>query len=87
MEALRDYECVSCGFTEEKRGLPSWGWRCPKCGAVMLYIMTLPRPQAATDSMWPMMHPNFGHRPVEVKSWGHFNQLLKRHGKSNPLMD
>lgn len=82
---LRDYECVACGARREERGFPSTAFICGSCGSLMVYIMTLGTVQAATDALWPMIHPNLGHHPVEVKGWGHFKQLLKERGMTNSL--
>lgn len=85
MLAKRDYQCVNCGVVQETWGTPVMGLQCPACGAVMIYVITLSKAQPATDALWPMWHPHLGHRPVEVKGWGHFKQLLKERGLSNSL--
>jgi hypothetical protein len=82
---VRDYECISCGARREERGFPSTGFVCDKCGCLMQYVMTLGTVQAATDALWPMIHPHLGHKPVEVKGWGHYKQLLKERGLRNSL--
>jgi hypothetical protein len=51
----------------------------------MMYIVTLSKAQPPSDALWPMVHPHMGHDPVEVKSWGHYKQLLKERNLSNVL--
>lgn len=85
MRALRDFECRVCGKVRE---LMAHEWEFVLCcGMAMRPIITLGTVQCPTDRLWPMWHPNLGHEPVEVRSWGHFNALLRERGLSNPLMD
>jgi hypothetical protein len=58
---------------------------CTRCMRAMKPAITLRTIQPPTDALWPMWHPNLGHEPVEVRSWGHFKQLLKERNLSNVL--
>jgi hypothetical protein len=82
---LRDYECVACGARREERGFPSTGFICSGCGSLMRYVVTLSSAQHPAESMFPFVHPHLGDKPVTVKGWGHYKQLLKERGLSNAL--
>jgi hypothetical protein len=83
--ANRDFECVKCGKVVEANMPPHVGLVCSVDRSVMVPIISLSKAQPCTDALFPFWHPNLGHKPVEVKGWGHFKQLLRDRGVSNPL--
>jgi len=84
VRALRDFECPHCGALREVRAHP---WEFVLCHGAMRPVITVRQSQCPTDRLWPLVHEHLGHEPVLVKSWQHYNQLLKERNFSAPLMD
>ncbi len=84
MAVLRDLECRR-GHRRELRvdiGVPV---ACCACLRLMRPIISLGTVQCPTDRLFPFVHPHLSHKPVEVRSWKHYKQLLRERGASNEL--
>ncbi len=84
MLKLHDFYCETCKHNQEELlDIPPElaSIQCKKCGALMTYVVV----GGKAYTFKPFIHPHLGNKPIEIKSWKHYKQELKKCGGANEL--